>query len=82
MEYEEAGWIVLILVMYFLARNIWGNTSEEEQKHAGLLGAAIMFPVIGVSVLALILGFLYSPFFWLFFIFFICYIIAKIKGEI
>tara|TARA_B100000989_G_C19509066_1_gene458006 strand:+ start:311 stop:592 length:282 start_codon:yes stop_codon:yes gene_type:complete len=63
MGYEEAGWIVLILVMYFLGRNIWGNTSEEEQKYAGFLGAAIMFPVRGFFVHALILGFLSSPFF-------------------
>ena len=79
MEYKEIGIIVLILLMYFLGRNINGNTSEEEQKIAGFLGAAIVYPVIGVFVLALIFGVLSSPFFWAFFI---PYIILKIKDEI
>lgn len=76
MEFNEIIIIALILLLYFLGRNINGNTSDEEQKIATFIGASMVYPIAGVFLLALIFGVLSSPFFWAFFI---PFIILKIK---
>ena len=78
MEYKEILIIAVILLICFLGRNANGNTSEEEQKIATVVGASIVYPLLGIGALAIILGVLSSPFFWAFFI---PYLIVKFTEK-